>query len=99
MSDAISRRTLLTTGAAAAIVGAGIGAGGVALLGSPGRGSGLWTQPSGSGAQPEGGLHLQFGKDFSSEVVASCHTTEAVRTPRVMLGTPTAGFGRVIPAE
>ncbi|MBV8863593.1 MAG: metallophosphoesterase family protein [Mycobacterium sp.] len=99
VDDAISRRTVLTTGGAAAIVGAGIGAGGVSLLGSPGRGPGLWTQPAGSGAQPVGGLHLQFGKDASSEVVVSWHTTDTVGNPRVMVGTPTSGFGRLVPAE
>jgi 3',5'-cyclic AMP phosphodiesterase CpdA len=99
MSDGISRRTLLTTGAAAAIVGAGIGAGGVALLGSPGRGPSLWTQPTQNGAQPVGGLHVQFGKDASTEVVVSWHTTDAVSNPRVVVGTPTSGFGRVVPAE
>jgi hypothetical protein len=46
-----------------------------------------------------GGLHLQFGADASTEVVASWHTTTAVRNPRVMVGTPDDGFGRVVPAE
>jgi 3',5'-cyclic AMP phosphodiesterase CpdA len=95
----IRRRTLLTTGAAAAIVGAGVGAAGVALLGTPGRGPSLWTRPDQSGAQPVGGLHLQFGKDASTEVVVSWHTTDPVRNPRVMVGTPTSGFGRVVQAE
>ena len=95
----ISRRALLTTGATAAIVGAGAGAAGVALLGSPGRGPSLWSRPDQSGAQPIGGLHLQFGKDASTEVVVSWHTTDAVHNPRVMVGTPTSGFGRVVQAE
>src|SRR5271165_4559449 len=95
----IRRRTLLTTGAAAAIVGAGVGAAGVALLGTPGHGPSLWTRPDQSGAQPVGGLHLQFGKDASTEVVVSWHTTDPVRNPRVMVGTPTSGFGRVVQAE
>jgi hypothetical protein len=95
----VSRRTLLATGTAAAIVGAGIGAGGVALLRPSGRGPSLWTQPQQSGAQPVGGLHLQFGKDASTEVVVSWHTTDAVGNPRVMVGTPTSGFGRVVQAE
>jgi hypothetical protein len=46
-----------------------------------------------------GGLHLQFGRDASTEVVVSWHTTTAVRNPRVMLGTPTGGFGRTVQAE
>jgi 3',5'-cyclic AMP phosphodiesterase CpdA len=95
----ISRRRLLTTGAATTLVGAGLGAGGVALLGSPGHGPSLWTQPNQSGAQPVGGLHLQFGKDASTEVVVSWHTTDPVHNPRVMLGTPTSGFGRTVQAE
>ena len=45
------------------------------------------------------GLHLQFGKNAATEVVVSWHTTEAVGNPRVMLGTPTAGFGRTVAAE
>ncbi|MDT5023424.1 MAG: hypothetical protein QOI33_3948, partial [Mycobacterium sp.] len=57
----ISRRTLLTTGAATTLLGAGLGAGAVALVGSPARGPSLWTRPDRGGAQPVGGLHLQFG--------------------------------------
>lgn len=95
----ISRRTLLATGAATTILGAGLGAGGALLLGAPGRGPSLWTRPDRSGAQPVGGLHLQFGRDASSEVVVSWHTTDAVGNPRVMAGTSTAGFGRTVPAE
>ncbi|WP_292990489.1 fibronectin type III domain-containing protein [Mycobacterium sp.] len=98
-ASGFSRRTLLTTGAAATIIGAGLGAGGVALLGSPGHGPSLWTRPDRSGAQPVGGLHLQFGRDASSEVVVSWHTTDAVSNPRVMAGTTTGGFGRTVPAE
>src|SRR6202035_5902570 len=81
------------------IVGAGIGAGGVALLGSPNRGPSLWARPDQSGAQPVGGLHLQFGKDASTEVVVSWHTTDPVHNPRVMMGTPTSVFGRTVQAE
>jgi Purple acid Phosphatase, N-terminal domain/Calcineurin-like phosphoesterase len=95
----ISRRTLLTTGAATTVVGAGLGAGAVALFGSSGRGPSLWTRPDRSGAQPVGGLHLQFGRDASAEVVVSWHTTDPVSNPRVMAGTSTAGFGRTVPAE
>ena len=45
------------------------------------------------------GLHLQFGKNAGTEVVVSWHTTDAVRNPRVMLGTPTSGFGSTVAAE
>src|ERR1035437_8293183 len=34
------------------------------------------------------GLHLQFGADASSEVVASWHTLPPVQHPRVLLGEP-----------
>ncbi len=95
----VSRRTLLATRATAAILGAGFGAGAVALLGPSQRGPSLWTQPSRRGAQPVGGLHLQFGRDASREVVVSWHTTDPVSNPRVLAGTSTGGFGRTVPAE
>src|SRR6202012_906435 len=95
----ISRRRLLTTGAATTLVGAGLGAGGVALLGSPVHGPRLWIPPHKGGAPPVGGLHLQFGNDASTEVVVSWHTPDAVNNPRVMMGTPTSGFGRTVQAE
>jgi hypothetical protein len=87
------------TGAATAIVGTGVGAGGVALLGSPGRSPTLWARPDRSGAEPVHGLHLQFGKNAATEVVVSWHTTDAVDNPRVMLGTSTSDFGRVVQAQ
>ncbi|MDD4868459.1 MAG: metallophosphoesterase family protein, partial [Mycobacterium sp.] len=43
--------------------------------------------------------HLQFGQNAGTEVVVSWHTTEAVRSPRVMLGTPASGFGRTVADE
>ncbi|MGH3632897.1 MAG: purple acid phosphatase family protein [Mycobacterium sp.] len=93
----ITRRTLLTTGAAA-ILGAGVGAGvGTALTRSPV--GGLWTRPDRNGAPPVSGLHLQFGKNASTEVVVSWHTTDAVANPRVMLGMPASGFGRTVQAD
>lgn len=46
-----------------------------------------------------GGLHLQFGRNASTEMVVSWHTTDTVGNPRVMLGTPTSGFGSVVVAE
>jgi 3',5'-cyclic AMP phosphodiesterase CpdA len=45
------------------------------------------------------GLHLQFGADAATELVVSWHTVEPVTNPKVVLGTPTAGFGRTQPAE
>ncbi|MGO9508360.1 MAG: fibronectin type III domain-containing protein [Mycobacterium sp.] len=94
----IRRRRLLTTGAASLALGAGLG-GGAALLWSHPRGPAVWYQPDRTGAAPVGGLHLQFGKNASTEVVVSWHTTEAVGNPRVMLGTPAGGFGRTVAAE
>jgi hypothetical protein len=99
----MSRRRLLTTGAASAVVGAGVGVGlglgGAALLWSNPRSPDVWYQPNRNGAPPVVGLHLQFGKNAGTEVVVSWHTTEAVRNPRVMLGTPTSGFGQTVLAE
>src|SRR6201987_819720 len=89
LSAGISRRRLLTRGAVSVALGAGLGGGAPAL----------WYQPDRSGPPPVGGLHLQFGKDASTEVVVSWHTTDAVHNPRVMVGTPTSGFGRVVQAE
>jgi hypothetical protein len=95
----VSRRSLLTTGAVSAVLGAGVGAAGAALVWSHPRGPAVWHQPDRNGAPPVGGLHLQFGMNASNEIVVSWHTTEAVRNPRVMLGTPTSGFGSVVAAE
>jgi hypothetical protein len=94
----ISRRRLLTTSAVSAALGAGIG-GGAALVWSHPHGPGVWSQPERNGAPPVSGLHLQFGKNAGTEVIVSWHTTDAVRNPRVMLGTPTSGFGRTVAAE
>jgi 3',5'-cyclic AMP phosphodiesterase CpdA len=46
-----------------------------------------------------GGLHLQFGADASTEVVVSWHSASAARNPRVMVGTPHDGLGRMVAAE
>lgn len=93
----LNRRTLLV-GGGAALVGAGVGAGTV-LAWPPGAGPTLWTRPERGGAPPVRGLHLQFGADAAREVVVSWHTTEPVANPRVLLGTPTGGFGRTVAAE
>ena len=97
----ISRRRLLTSSAASAVLG-GVGVGGAALVWShhshP-QGPAVWYQPDRNGAPPVVGVHLQFGENAGTEVVVSWHTTDAVRNPRVMLGTPTSGFGRTVAAE
>ena len=94
-----SRRALLATGAASAVIGAGVGIGGVAL-GTPNvQDPGVWQRPDRNGAPRVGGLHLQFGADASTEVVVSWHSTVAVGNPRVMWGTPSGGFGHTVQAE
>lgn len=95
----ISRRRLLATSAASAVIGAGVGAGGVALLRARSASPDVWSQPDRTGAPPVHGLHLQFGRNASTDVVVSWHTTDAVRNPRVMWGSPTSGFGQVVAAE
>lgn len=96
-SRGVSRRTLVTTGAVAGVLGAGIGAGGAALLRS--QRPELWYQPDRGAAPPVGGLHLQFGRDAGTEAVVSWHTTDAVRNPRVMIGLPASGLGSTVSAE
>jgi hypothetical protein len=96
--NVVTRRRLLTTGAVSAALGVGLG-GGATLLWSRPQGPTAWLQPDRHGAPPVGGLHLQFGKNAGTEVVVSWHTTDAVRNPRVLLGTPTSGFGRTVAAE
>jgi Purple acid Phosphatase, N-terminal domain/Calcineurin-like phosphoesterase len=89
----------LTAGAASAIVGAGVGIGGAALLGSNNHAPHVWVRGDGNAGLRVAGLHLQFGKDAATEVVVSWHTTDAVSNPRVMLGTPTGGFGTTVQAD
>ena len=93
-----TRRTLLTTGAAA-LAGIGIGGGATVLMRSTVKAPTLWQQPGRSGAPPVAGLHLQFGRDAASQAVVSWHTTDAVRNPRVLLGTAGSEFGRTVPAQ
>jgi 3',5'-cyclic AMP phosphodiesterase CpdA len=65
----------------------------VAVGGAGVAGLNSWPQPV-----PVTGLHLQFGADASTEMVVSWHAPEAVANPRVMLGTPEAGLGRMVVA-
>ncbi len=48
---------------------------------------------------PVAGLHLQFGADASAEIVASWHTLQSVRSPRVVLGTLDGALERVVEAK
>jgi hypothetical protein len=54
--------------------------------------------PGGSGAPPVQGLHLTFGADPSTQMVASWITDSAVRRPRVLYGTLSDGFGSLAEA-
>ena len=97
--DGVSRRTLLTVGAASTLLGAGAGALGGRLVGATATAPDFWARPDRQGAPPVSGLHLQFGADASTDAVASWHSSTAVSNPRVLLGTPTGGFGRVEQAQ
>jgi hypothetical protein len=48
---------------------------------------------------PVAGLHLQFGADPSSEMVASWHTLQPVNRPRVLLGTLDGELEQTVAAE
>ena len=54
----------------------------------------LQPQSGGSGAPPVQGLHLTFGADPTSQMVASWITEGAVNAPRVLYGTMDGGFGK-----
>jgi 3',5'-cyclic AMP phosphodiesterase CpdA len=85
----VSRRKLLAAGG---IVAAAALAGPTTAAAAPGAS----PDPA---AAPVAGLHLQFGADASSEVVASWHTLQPVRGPRVMLGRLDGRLERVIAAQ
>jgi hypothetical protein len=80
----VRRRTVIGAAVASAVGGAALGAGAVALTSSRSpSGADLWPRPDRDGAPPVAGLHLQFGADASTELVASWHTVGAqVRNPR-----------------
>jgi 3',5'-cyclic AMP phosphodiesterase CpdA len=75
----LSRRKLLAAGGLAAVA---------SLVGTGGAESAPTAMRSYDPAAtpPVAGLHLQFGADTSSEMVASWHTLQPVRHPRVLLG-------------
>jgi 3',5'-cyclic AMP phosphodiesterase CpdA len=96
----VSRRVAIGAGLAAAVGGAALGAGSVALTRSSGLPSAeTWTPTPTGGAPRVAGLHLQFGADASREFIASWHTVDAVGNPRVLLGTPQSGWGTVFKAD
>jgi hypothetical protein len=95
-----NRRQALGVGVLSAVGGAALGSGAFALMGSRQHGGiDPWSRSDPGSAPPVSGLHLQFGADAATEFVASWHTTEAVRNPRVLLGTPASGFGSTAVAD
>ncbi|MBV8777806.1 MAG: metallophosphoesterase family protein [Alphaproteobacteria bacterium] len=91
----LSRRKLLTAAGIAA------GAAVAAPLIAPGAASAApdaAPAPASATAPPVAGLHLQFGGDAASEMVASWHTLQPAANPRVMLGTLDGNLDRVVAA-
>jgi hypothetical protein len=81
-----SRGKLLAAGAAAMAA---------SLIGTESAQAAAPTDPQ---TPPVSGLHLQFGPDASSEIVASYHTLQRVRHPRVLLGTLDGKLERTVMA-
>jgi 3',5'-cyclic AMP phosphodiesterase CpdA len=79
----ISRRKLL---AAAGLSGAAAAASSLVRTGDARAATNASPAPDPLTTPPVAGLHLQFGADASSEMVASWHTLQPVRNPRVLLG-------------
>ena len=59
----------------------------------------LHPQPGTAGAPPAQGLHLTFGADPATQMIASWITDSAVRHPRVLYGTFEHGFGASADAQ
>ena len=59
----------------------------------------LHPQPGSAGAPPAQGLHLTFGADPATQMIASWITDSAVRHPRVLYGTFEHGFGASADAQ
>src|SRR5262245_23790719 len=74
-------------------------AGATAATATRSTGPTVWRQPDTAGAPPADLLHLQFGADTARSMVVSWSTPAPVRRPRVRLGTPAGGFGRVVAAS
>jgi hypothetical protein len=85
----------LLGGAGAAATIPLLGTGSAAAAPSPA----LHPQPGASGAPPVQGLHLTFGPDPATQMVASWITDSAVRHPRVLYGTLEDGFGASADAQ
>ncbi|MCU1380819.1 MAG: uncharacterized protein JWN29_3802 [Acidimicrobiales bacterium] len=90
----LPRRQLLKLGGLA-----GVAAVATPLLRQPSSGPALQRQPDVAGAPMADQLHLQFGADTARTMVASWSTPVPVRRPRLRLGTPSGGYGRVVDAD
>jgi len=77
------------------IGGIGVTAGGLVAAGSPF----LWRQAASAATVTAEQVHLTFGGDPAREVAVSWVTPTSVANPAVRVGTPSGGFGRVVPAE
>jgi hypothetical protein len=73
--------------------------GGVTASGLLLAGPAFWRQPAIAGTQPASQIHLTFGASPAQEMAVSWVTATAVSRPRVLVGTPGGGFGRIVPAE
>src|SRR3984957_10670404 len=77
------------------IGGGGVTAGGVLVASSPV----LWQQAAKADTVTAEQIHLTFGADPARELVVSWVTPTSVSRPSVVIGPPSGGFGRTVPAE
>ena len=77
------------------IGGVGVTVGGLAIASGPV----LWQQAAKADSVTAEQVHLTFGDESAREVVVSWVTPVPVSKPRVIIGTPSGGFGRTIAAE
>jgi hypothetical protein len=92
----LSRRRLIAAagiGGGVAVAASLIGTGAAEVMPTSSR------SPDPAATPPVAGLHLQFGSDASSEMVASWHTLQSVRSPRVVLGRLNGELERVVEAD
>jgi hypothetical protein len=77
------------------IGGVGVTVGGLVIASGPV----LWQQAAKADTVTAEQVHLTFGEDPASEVVVSWVTPTSVSNPKVIVGTTSDGFGRIIAAE
>ncbi len=97
----LSRRKLLAAagiGGGAAVAASLFGTATAAAAPENPRSSATAPDPA-AATPPVAGLHLQFGSNASSEIVASWHTLQPVRHPHVILGYPDGKFERIVEAK